>query len=86
MALVKATMQATIKAKLDAEYGAPVGGVALAEQTKFTSAIADALIDILTTQMAIAVSVTTTGVTAVGPPGGPLPITAQPGTGTGTVS
>ncbi len=71
MPLVKATIANTIKAKLDAEYGPPdVPGT----QEKFANALAEAFIEILTTQMTGQV----TGVTGVGSPGGPLPIAAQP--------
>ena len=66
-------MQATIKAALDAEYGAPDDA---AQQAKFTAALAQAIFDILTTQAAV----TSSGATLTGPAGGPLPITSLPGT------
>jgi hypothetical protein len=83
MALVKEAVQASIKAKLDGAYGPPAD---LIEQAKFTGALADWLIEILKDQMDIATTGTCSGSTAVGPAGGPLPITAQPTTGSGTVT
>jgi hypothetical protein len=73
MALVKATVSTAIQSAMAAEFGAPADAD---KMKKFGDALADALITILTSQM----TVTTTGVTAVGTPGGPLPIVAQPGT------
>lgn len=73
MPLSVSTMQTTIKAALDAEYGPPDD---LDQQAKFTGALAQALFDILTTQAAVA----SNGATGAGPAGGPLPIAALPGT------
>lgn len=83
MALSTAIVSATIKAKLDSQYGPPADPI---EQKKFTDAMAEALIEILTNQMTITTNGTCTGATATGPAGGPLPITNQPTTGSGTVT
>ncbi len=72
MPLAVPAMQATIKSAMDAQYGPPADP---AEQAKFTAALAQALFDILTTQALV----TSNGATAVGTPGGPLPIAALPG-------
>jgi hypothetical protein len=75
MALSVPTMQTTIKTALDAQYGAPADAAALATQTKFTAALANALFTILTTQATVAVT-SVSGVTTGGGVSGP---------GTGTI-
>mgnify|MGYP007017507410 CR=1 FL=1 len=70
MALSVPTMQTTIKSALDAQYGPPAGAGPLAEQTKFTLALATALQTILTAQVVVSVtsvSAVTPGVGASGP-------------------
>ena len=72
MALSISTMKTEIKNQLDAEYGTPEDAD---EQDKFVTAMATAILNILTTQA----TVTSNGVTLAGSPGGPLPITGLPG-------
>jgi hypothetical protein len=77
MALAVPTIASAIESAFVAQYGPPIDPL---EFGKFKTALANALFQVLTVQATIAV--TTTGVTGVGTPGGPLPILAQPGTGT----
>jgi len=72
MALTINTMKDTIINAQDAAYGPPEDE---GEQEKFATMLATALLEILTTQAVV----TSTGATAVGTPGGPLPITNLPG-------
>lgn len=73
MALSKASLKSRIVTELTAQ------GFNLASPysyaTKMAEAIANAVVDEITTNAVTS----TTGVTGVGAPGGPLPITAQPG-------
>lgn len=55
MALVEATMTASVKAELDTAYGATAGPEAEAERDKISGAIAKAILDILTTQMVVTI-------------------------------
>lgn len=72
MALVQGAVEASIGTAFQAQYGVADDPI---EFAKFKTALASALIDILQNQAAVS----TTGATAVGTPGGPLAITAQPG-------
>lgn len=56
MPLVSATVKSTIKAQLDAQYGAPADAEAVTEQDKFCTALANAIISILTTQQTITIT------------------------------
>lgn len=73
MPLSVSQISATIVQKLDAQNGQPPQDAAV--QKKFADAIAEALFEVLTTQA----SVSSTGTTLPGPPGGPLPIANLPG-------
>ena len=53
MSLSAGTIQTTIKSALDATYGPPTGATAIAEQAKFTQALANALVTVLTSQMVV---------------------------------
>jgi hypothetical protein len=70
MALSAATIQTTIKAQLDAQYGAPADAAALAQQTKFCTALANAIFTVLTTQTTVSVT-SVSGVTTGGGVSGP---------------
>ena len=70
MALAIPTIQTTIKAQLDSHYGPPADAAALAEQTKFTLALATAIYTVLTVQTQVTVA-SVSGVTTGGGVSGP---------------
>ena len=59
MALILATMKTTIKDEMDAEYGAPADA---AEQDKFVTSLAKALITILTAQAVVSIVIPADGI------------------------
>ena len=72
MALSAATIKTTIKNALDAQYGTPKDAV---EQEKFTTALANAIFDVLTNQATVSVasvSGVTTGPGVSGPGAGTI--------------
>lgn len=76
MAMDAAILKTAIETELTAQ------GFSLANApyvSKLADAIATAVVNHIVTNAVV--NTTVTGVTGVGPPGGPLPITAQPGVG-----
>lgn len=75
MALSKSSLSAKIKAAIEAEFdiNAEFGDDIL---QKFSDAVADAVVDEITSNAVV----TSTGATGTGPFGGPLPIASLPGT------
>jgi len=58
---------------------------AIAQLKTSWEAVGQAIVEHIVANALVSVTTTTSGVTGSGPPGGPLPIVAQPGTGTGTI-
>lgn len=77
MALDKTSLKTRITTEL-ASQGFNLTNAPMTE--KMAEAIANAVIDEITINAMV--NTTVTGVTGTGAPGGPLPITAQPGIGT----
>ena len=77
MALDKTSLKTRITTELTSQ-GFNLTNAPMTE--KMAEAIANAVIDEITINAVV--NTTVTGVTGAGAPGGPLPITAQPGIGT----
>jgi len=90
-ALLQTTMTASIQLQLQTFFPESLADpIAAANQIKLAGALAAAIsLDVVTHIQLFALVNTVTagtvsGITASGPPGGPLPIVAQPSVGTGT--